>query len=580
MNKVSQCVFCQRVTISRLLPLVAALTLTVGRTALAAGNGASDSDTIKVLIVFVMFSDDNSPDDPTVYYRGWPLFEDRSRLPLSAPHLLSSSPDPPFVDSTLSAYYYVQSGGRLILYGDVHPRTIVSSEPEAAYHAPSGGYGRLAQDVIRQLDRQGVDFADYDHDRDGVLDHLFIVLRGDSAKDSRRITWTGASCLDARCANGPPKGPPVSEIHVDGVRIDWNLSGSIVFNRVAGNVSPQYWLVRMMAHEIGHDLWRRFFVHVPAITDNDVPAESNFRPATRTLGYVLMAGAGGGYDARGDETISAFERDLLGWIDCRVLAQTVSNVAVRDLYTTGDCVKLETGDVRRPRSLYLSVRTRTGPFDRYRRAGTRGQYEMGLLRTEGLLITIADRRRFDVIPADNSLHLSPENGPYQGDMFGPGTMTQLTPWTRPNINGYNRNPQRLQPHWHAIDAIRWEEDRPDAMRFDYLEDFRLRPVVREDSWITGETGPVAISGGLVVTGTSTLSIETDVTLTGVAEVQGSATLRVAPDAVLTLDPQSAIIIRPGGRVIVDGTLIHPGIISGAAGSRFRIGTSGSVRIAR
>ncbi len=560
--------------------ILLALILAPARGAQAGDPAASDADTIKVLIVFVMFSDDNSRDGPDINFREWPLFDDRSRLPLSARHFVSPSPHPPFVDSTLTSYFYVQSNGQLILFGDVHPRTIVSREPEAAYHAPKGGYGRLAQDVIEQLDAQGVNFTDYDHNRDGVLDHIFLILRSDSEKDAGNISWTGASCLDARCANGPPRGPPIAEIRVDGIRVDWNRSGSVIFNRTPGSVRPHYWLVRMMAHEIGHDFWSRFFVHVPAIGDNDVPAESNYRPATRAVGYVLMAGAGGGFDARGDETISAFERDLLGWIECQTLEETERGIAIRDLYTTGDCVKIETGDVRRPRSLYLSVRSRAGPFDRYRRAGTREQFEIGLLRTTGLLITMADRRRFDVIPADNSLHLSRENADYDGDLFGPGAMTQLTPWTRPNINGYTRNPRGMRPHWHALDAIRWDDIDPATMRFDYVEDFRNQPVVREDSWISEAAGPVTIDGGLVVTGESTLTIETNVSLSGVAEVRESAVLHVERNATLTLDPSSAIIIRPGARVVVDGTLVHPGIISGAAGSRFEVGGRGSVRISR
>lgn len=525
-------------------------------------------DTVKVLIVFVKFLDDNTPGNAQVDYRGWPLYPDPTQLPASAPHLISNSPHRPHVDSTLTAYFFEQSNGKLVVFGDVHHRAIVSSASESSYHRPNGGYADLTYDVVRQLDDAGVDFSDYDYDRDGVLDHLFMIIRRDSEKDAGRIPWTGASCLDARCGNGAPAGKRRPALTVDDTLIDWNLSGSVIYNRTPGNVAPHYWLVRMMAHEYGHDLWRQHFVHIPAITNNDVPEQSSFRRATNTLGYVLMAGAGGGYDARGDETISAFERDLLGWITCRPLSTTESNIVVRDLYTTADCIRIETASRKRPSLLYVTNRQRVGPFDRYRTSGVQNQFEIGLLRTTGLLIGLAFRNRYEVLPADNDLQLSTRNEDYEGDLFQAGS--QLTPWTRPSINGFTRYPAGADPYWHGIDNIRNHPSDSLVMVFDYVEDFREDIVVRQDSWMGRESAGTQLSGrGRVVGGR--LTVDTDIRVTGRLTVEEGAALEIGRSGSVQIECGGALLIRGGGRLRVDGALHVDGVMLPLAESQIALG---------
>ncbi|NNE45300.1 MAG: hypothetical protein HKN37_01435 [Rhodothermales bacterium] len=526
--------------------------------------------------MFVKFADDNSPGDPVVDYRKWPLYDDPARLPESAPFFLSPSPDAPFVDSTLTAYFFEQSNGRMVLFGNVYPRTIVSSGPEADYHRPRGGYGALATEVIHRLDDVGLDFSEYDFNKDGRVDHIFLIIRNDTEKMSGRITWTGASCLDARCANGPPVGKYIEPLRVDNVLVDWNLSGSILFNRVPGNIIPHYWLIRMMAHEIGHDFWARFFIHVPAITTNDVPAESNYRPPTNVLGYVLMAGAGGGRDARGDETISAWERSLLGWIDCPVLSSSESGVRLRDLYTSGDCRRIQIGEPKRERTLFLSNRQRIGAFDRIRRGGNDGRFDMGLLRTTGLLVGLSDRNRYEVLPADNSLELALDNASYAGDLFGPGSRSQLTPWTRPTSNGYSERRPASGGSWAAIDNIRSDADDPEVMLFDFVEDFRTRPIIREDSWMAAESANQEIDAPLVITDGATLTVSTELTLDGRVRVDPGAVLHISRNATLNLGPRSTLSLDEGSELRIDGRLNVAGVVTPRAGSTVVRGRTGRV----
>jgi hypothetical protein len=533
------------------------------------------ADSLKVLVVFVKFADDDVPGNPVLRSRDWPLYSDPRRLPTSARSLLSPSPDPPFADSTLTAYFHQQSMGRLVLFGDVYPQTIVSQGPEAEYHNPAGGYGKLTAEVLTAIDREGLDFSDYDYNGDGLVDHIFIILRGDSEKDSRRIAWTGASCLDARCANGPPVGPYMNPLSFDGVRIDWNLSGSIIFNRVPGNVLPHYWLVRMMAHEIGHDFWRRYFIHIPAITTNDVPAESNYNPATAAIGYVLMAGAGGGRDARGDETISAFERHLLDWIDCPALASDTDAVRLRDLYVSGDCRRIEL-EAAGDRRLFVSNRQRLGPFDRPRRAGVDGRFDMGLLRTTGLLVGLAQHTRYDVLPADNSLELSVGSEAYQGDLFGPGSSKQLTPWTRPTINGYTTRRIRQEVRWHALDDIRASETDRKVLIFDYVADFRKRPIIREDSWMGWETDGQVIAAPLTIMEGATLTVLTAVTLAGRVTLRPGTRLKIARGGALTLAPNAALVLATNSTLEIEGQAHIEGVVAPQAGSSIELLPTGRI----
>ncbi|MFQ5569117.1 MAG: hypothetical protein ACE5G0_05550 [Rhodothermales bacterium] len=518
------------------------------------------TDTLRALAVFVKFRDDRDPGDPVLNARDWPLFDDPGTLPPFATHLLAHTPTPPFPEQSLTAYFHQQSLGRFVLYGDVYDSVMVSLHPEAAYHAPRGGYGHLTAEILDRIDAQGFDFSPYDRNRDGLLDYLFVVIRRDSKRDEKRFTYTGISCLDAMCGGGITAGRPRSALAYDGLRIDWRRSGAIIMHRTPGNIIPHQYHVRMMAHELGHDLWAPFFNHIPAITDNDVPLQSNRGKGTDAIGYVLMAGAGGGWDARGDETISAFERDLLGWISCDVLTASQDSVVVSDLYTTSDCKKIILQGEAAGRILYLTNRQRLGVFDRERRGGIDGRFEMGLLRTTGLLITLTDGVRFDVLPADNTLDLSAQDAPYDGDLFAPSTSTQLTPWTRPSINGFTTYPPGYQPDWQAIDRIRYTGASGGEMAFDYIDDVRTRPFIREDSWIGDETRDYTFEAPMIVTNKSTLRIGTSIIPGKTLRVDPGATVVIEAGADVLIPHISTLDLAYGATLIVEGRLTLKGLL--------------------
>ncbi len=517
------------------------------------------SDTLRALIIFTRFADDPDPGNADLDYTGWPGAS--SDLPVFARTLLATSPEPPYADSTLTAYFHRQSLGRFVIFGEAYDSVLVAAHPEARYHSPQGGFGDLTVELLSRIDAGGFDFSRYDYNRDGVIDQLFIVIRGDTQRDAKRFVWTGASCLDGRCAGAYTQRMAIPPITLDGKRVDWNTSGSFIMHRTPGNLIAQHYHVRLMAHELGHDLWAPFFVHIPPLTNNDVPATSNRSPKGHCVGYVLMAGAGGAMDCGGHQTVSAFERDLLGWIDCRPLSTSQAGLRLDDLYTTDTCYRIDFGNERR---MYLTNHQRIGPFDRYRIAGRRTVFEMGLLRATGLLVTLAEEYRLDVIPADNSLDLGVTNDGYAGDLFSPDTRRQLTPWTRPNSNGRTRYARGEAARWHAIDDIRYAPGPEKAIIFDFVADARERPLIREASWMGAESEGIAFAGGIEVVDRSTLHIEGDIVVSGTMRVGPGSTLDIAAGASLRVTPEGRLHLSPGSAIVLAGDLILEGPLHAAS----------------
>ena len=518
------------------------------------------ADTLRALIVFVKFKDDLAPGDPNVAFREWPLFENPNRLPAFAHHILASSPSPPFPDSSLTAYFYRQSMGKFLLYGEAYDSVLVSSRPEQYYHGRETGYGSLTKELLDKIDTYGFDFSKYDANNDNLIDHLFIVLRGDSQRDKKAFVWTGASCLDARCSGSIAGGGPTELPQYDGKSVDWNLSGSYILHRTPGNISPLIYHVRLMAHELGHDLWKPFFVHIPNNQRNDVPMSHNRRRGVDCISYVLMAGSGGAQDCQGSQTISAYERDLLGWIDCTNLVETTLNVVLGDLYTTSNCYKYKLDNEENGRAVYLSNLQRIGYFDQLRTGGTQGQFDLGLLRSTGLLAMLTDGRRVDVLPADNRLQLDIVNEAYDGDLFGPGTATQLTPWTRPNSNGYNRYPGRHQHSWIGIDNIRFQDQTSGTLLFDFHSDFRKTPVIREHSWMSSGLAGFQFDQPVRVKNGKTLTIETDVIFANGLEIDRQSKVVITEKGTLRLPSTSHIQMNAGAKIEVAGTLLLDALI--------------------
>ena len=181
---------------------------------------------------------------------------------------------------------------------------------------------------------------------------------------------------------------------------------------------------------------------------------------------------------------------------------------------------------------------------------------------------LADGVRLDVLPADNTLDLSAKDAPYAGDLFSPTTAAQLTPWTRPNISGFTIYPPGFTPSWQAIDRIRYTGAPGGEMAFDYVKDFRQRPVIRQESWIGDETRSHTFEVPLVVTDASTLHVETALSITEKLRVEPGATVVIEAGADLTLTARSVLDLAWNATVIVEGHLRLDGLLKRSPSARF------------
>jgi hypothetical protein len=527
------------------------------------------SDTLRALVVFARF-----PDDAYANAREWPLR--RTAVPDFAHELLSTTTDPAdFPEPSLTRYFHDQSNGLFTLFGEVYSEVVIPDEPEAFYRA--NGWGYLTRDVLDVLDADpAFSFADFDHTGDGFVDYIFLVIRRDADKT---YSWAGVS--DLRGAP-PRRGGPAGCLTYDEKQIDWQTSGTIIIHHTAGNVVPLVYHPLLMAHEIGHDLWRRHFLHLPPIISerNDVPGSplpsvAGERPdmaQSRRTSYALMAGAGGADQMSGGTVISAHERHLLGWITCTELTSDADDLRIGDLATTGSCYALDIPFLDRTRTLRLSNLQREAFYTQLRPFCEGGfepdgsceafYAEVGQMAA-GLLPTLSDGIRYIELPADNMLQRGIMAEVYAGDLYDEHQGRQLTPWTVPNISGYAgyaNVPPGQEVTWAAIDDIRYSGGPGGEMAFDFVRDFRTRPTIRKDSWMGAETAGSVFTGPLIVRDGSTLDVDLgsggrlEVAAGGRVEAGSTLVMGGSGQTIVLHEPliveQGAVLeVRPGTRLV-------------------------------
>jgi hypothetical protein len=129
-------------------------------------------------------------------------------------------------------------------------------------------------------------------------------------------------------------------------------------------------------------------------------------------------------------TFSPMERRLLGWLAPPYLTATQANVALNDFHTTDQAFRVQPAGDAAPALLTLSNRQES--------------LEPGL-KQSGLFAEFECEGDMDILPPDNVLETSFGSGVdvYVGDALEPGSYVQLTPWTRPNINGLGTYPTTI-----------------------------------------------------------------------------------------------------------------------------------------
>jgi hypothetical protein len=471
-------------------------------------------------------------------------------MPRLADYVLSSSPNPPFADSSLTAFFHRQSNGRFTLYGDVHG--LVTRGREEDYRLRNTDFldrGRLTQEILEHL-RPRVDFSQYDANDDGFVDHIFVVVRNFNTLVLFQNPWvSGVSSLG--------HGVTARDEPLDGKLLDAVRSGS--YNRYQP-VDVMRDNVMLLAHEFGHDLFNSngyIASHLNPIRGNRMPyhppADRDHDFADRMTGYSLMQGAGSATERVWGFHLTAAERsymnaehddESLRWIDCRQPVHGTT-VALRDLYDFGDCTRLAFETIPRVSELFVqhvdghalfsSPRFNPSVID----SPCPGCHIVeGGMPVNGLLIELSQRNAEmpfravrDVVPADNALRRPPSCdlamgiGPrlaetFKDDLWRPDNSAQLTPWTRPNVYGYTFGndvpPEFFESGWHVLDRFRYQDSAGGrrAMAFDYFrEPFDLdRFVFRADSWMGRESDGLAFNGRVSVASGVTLVIEEGATV--------------------------------------------------------------------
>lgn len=553
--------------------------------------------TFRALAIFVRFKDDTSTGSCSRGHSEWPYNEP---TPTLAKYLLSPSDTPPFADSSLTAYFYEQSRGNFILYGDTVSYTTQFNELD--YEATSYGLdlGELTTEALDWLTSNNVipDLSIYDDNNDGYVDHIFFIIRNFNHRDRVCIYLSGTSCASGISNLSYSALPPNNY----GILLDHEYSGSY---NIYQSIDPLRDQVVLLAHEIGHDLFNSagsesFGVHYGAITGNSMPyippLGRTVEYADRSGGYNLMFSSQNSNPQTDRSIMSASERALASlsiantnekWLDCQTMMSGQTH-SLSELVSSAGCYRLQLPTTGNVRELYISniYRYHNIAEKRYADVVINGQtcgpcavVEHGL-ETTGMMVELVDRRstppysaRVDIIPPDNSVigwghygcakyvHVDPSYDEiYGADMWRPGLDRQITPWTRPNIYGYtfgNDVPTTtFTSGKYAIDNIRYTSPTDSTILFEYYADFSSLPTmpVRADSWIDSASDGITFNEVRVKSGV-TLTIE---------------------DTNITFSDN--LIAEAGSNVVIDGAdITFEDDLIVEAGSHFTVRTGSTLR---
>lgn len=560
----------------------------VGLTRITSSVEIDDGPSIRALLVYVKFADDTTPGRD-----GWPLYTNPEDLPTFADGILA--PDSASIsstDSTLSRFYYDQSKAtstadpQLFLYGDIlptdgsgNPIVYVTDHDNDWYHRSSGrGYGYLTEEVLDYLvNVEGIDIGDYDVNDDGYLDHIFLIIRHEEAE----ISYSGASNLGGYFEIG---GEPSDSLlywspgKQTNIAVDWYESGSFQFHDEPGNIVPHARHIELAAHEIGHDLLRgpgMLSNHLLPQFHNDVPANDPPVTSPQPYGHALMPGSPHRF-AGSYHTISVYERWIKGWIDPIELENDSTNVEITDLPTTSKAFVIELDNDAEGTRVFIANRQRNNHFTQLKSNPERDppfdDVIVGLEAT-GLAITYnRDQQRLDVVPADNTLErdvwFDPNPSPSQNDFYNPWTQRQVTPWTRPNSNGYNEYPSEFSPSWVAIDNITNLGNPDSTMKFDFYSDYRDAALVaiRADSWMGEETSGSVFANEVRVMNGATLTIDanTELEFASGLTVEKGAELIIHNGAELAFGTDALLDVL--GTISVLGSVSTPVVFDGDDGT--------------
>ena len=290
--------------------------------------------------------------------------------------------------ATIGRNQWFQSAYRMDRYGS----DSVSGKDDA-----NGPIYELVREVVLLADAAGVNFANYDLDSDGVVDHLFIVHAGAGQESS----GTNNDIWSHRWAVVSPV------LRVDGVQVYGYT--------MVSESSP----IGVIAHEFGHDLG------LP-----DLYNTATGGPGAGIWDLMATGSWAGPVTAKGSSPahIGAWGKIKLGWIVPTEITAPRYRLDIPDVEGNPAAFKLPIKDSGGGEYFLVENREKTG-YDSY-------------MPGEGLLIWHIDEsvanndndahRKVSLMEADDPSGMSPTDS---GDPWA-NSAAGFTPDSSPNSNGY------------------------------------------------------------------------------------------------------------------------------------------------
>ncbi|MGC9364597.1 MAG: hypothetical protein ACP5FZ_08530 [Fidelibacterota bacterium] len=247
------------------------------------------SGVMKVLVIFIKFSDDILEESPITDL--WP--HTLNTLPTWAGDIVSSTVLTQYSHPSMSGYYHEMSSGEYHVIGDVYENLYIPLHPQSYYYrSNSKGIHYVAEEILTELDPY-INYSKYDNDGpdgisrydgstddDGIVDMILLCFRTFSSGnlDAAGSGYSGIASLSGKFSSFPSG----DFLTFDGVQIESGFPGSGTIQKDMYSLDQMNTLI----HEFGHYLFGA--IHYP-----------HRRWGLMDYGVGCMTG---------------FEREKLGWI--------------------------------------------------------------------------------------------------------------------------------------------------------------------------------------------------------------------------------------------------------------------------
>ena len=251
----------------------------------------------------------------------------------------------------------------------------------------------------------GVDFSQYDYDKDGFVDFVYVLYSGLGRNDggSEKTIWPHASNLS-------------QTIQLDGKTVKRYVCGAEI-----NGISKTYYGIGLFYHEFGHIL---------GLPDFYQTGVSNY--TFKTLGmWDVMDYGNYNNDANTPPAYSGYERFFMGWATPRVLKDP-EDVTLNDLSKTNEVLLITSsrthnlkGNDPDPNTFYvLENRQKEGWFEYCQGHGlllTKVQYDYGTWKGN-YVNNDSNNQKVDLIEADGKAPYYDAAGWFgkEGDTFPSG----------------------------------------------------------------------------------------------------------------------------------------------------------------